>query len=127
MVVTKEVLTRLSKIIDETHLNYEDFAISLGLNLSKITNLLNGKTKTISGNFVKLIEILYGVNPVWLETGMGKKYSKNARPVTAKEILLMENFRLLSEYNQDLICLISETLHKQHLSEQKKAKKKKIK
>ena len=120
-----DVLDRFKTVLKDTNLSQKEFGDSVGSSSASILSLFNGRVKSLSGNMVKLLEVVHGVNPVWLETGMGKKYIREPRLNNEDEIKLITNFRSLNASNQQLVYMISETLYKQMLKQKPKNKPKK--
>lgn len=110
MQVTEAVLERLVKVYLESGMSKKGFGLSIGHSRSSITEIFKGRTKNISGATVKILELRYAVNPIWLETGLGKPYN-NKLVITKKDSYrLIALFRKLAPESQKLLLSISHSL-----------------
>jgi len=113
MLLNESIIERLQEVLNESKLSKRQFADSLGASASSLNDMLSGKPKAISGILVKVLELVYGVNPVWLETGEGKK-RKGKIVVTRKiEVDLILQVRDLSAKNQKLLSIVTNALWEQ--------------
>lgn len=83
--------TRMRTIVTEQGMKQKEFAASVKVTESYISNLLSGKRTGVSGPLAFLIEELYGYSAQWVQTGQGDKYTdfckeKNLSPAQRKVI-----------------------------------------
>ena len=113
MVLNESIIKRLEEVLDESKLSKRKFADALGASASSLNDILSGKLNAISGILVKVLELAYGVNPVWLETGEGKK-RKGKIVVTRKvEVDLILQVRDLRAKNQKVLSIVTDVLWRQ--------------
>ncbi len=87
---------RLRQVIEETGLNYREFACSLGVNPSVITEIMSGRTAHISRAMRTVIQLKYGINTRWLISGEDPQYIRPTVVACPKEYELICNYRKLS-------------------------------
>lgn len=73
-----ELKDRLRLILDERHLKQKDFASTVKITESYVSNMLKGKRSNISETLAMLIEQTYGYSAQWILTGEGERYSTQA-------------------------------------------------
>jgi len=122
MELNDEVRQRLVEIIKYSKLSKRQFTLSLGLPPSSLGKILNGKTRALSNTIITVLELKYGINPIWLETGESKKYKDVIVTLDKDEAILLEQSRLLSDYNGDLLKLFLETLLKKQTEKEEEEK-----
>ncbi len=62
MLLTPETLKRLYQIYEDSGISQKSFGYSIGHSRSSITEIFKGRTKTLSGATVKILELRYAVN-----------------------------------------------------------------
>lgn len=122
MNINEEVKERLMEVITDNSTNKSKFAKSLGLQPSLITDIFSGKAKTISGNILVILQLRYGINHVWLETGSGSKFISQVELLDNDEIELIYYLRTFNKDSKTLLKIIVDTLLKSQ--EERQAQKK---
>lgn len=107
---------RLRSIIEDTGLNYKEFASSIGVNPSVITEVLSGRTTHLSKAFRTVIQLKYGINAKWLTTGEGKQYVQPTLVACPKEYELVCNYRKLSPELKTALTVIANAIYLQQKS-----------
>lgn len=69
---------RLQLVLDEQHLKQKEFASTIKVTESYVSNMLRGKRSNISESLAMLIEQTYGYSAQWILTGEGDRYSTQA-------------------------------------------------
>ena len=110
MKIDKGVLERFEKIIIETGFSRSQFAREIGLTASAISEIFSDRRKNLSGIVVKMMEIKLGVNPKWLENGLGDQYISFTSLSGPEEDQLIRIYRSLSIQNQEMLISFCETL-----------------
>ena len=113
MKINEEILIRLKQIIEESGLSRRQFALGIGHAPSTITEIFTQRIRTLSGSVITILELKYGINPTWLETGMGDKWKHPEKINDHREIVLLRQFRSLTNGNKTMLEAFSETLHRQ--------------
>jgi hypothetical protein len=78
-----------------------------------LSGILTGRSKVLSGMFIKVLEFRFNVNPVWLETGEGSTYVKKFLIEDADEIEHIIKFRELDKEQKKSITLTTNALYEQ--------------
>ena len=125
MLLNKEILGRLEKFLEENNLSRKQFALSIGAQPSGISEIFNGNISSLSGTTVRIIEVIYGINPKWLETGFGKKFKSTVTITDENECDMIIKTRKLNKENKILLKALIETLWITQSQEIEKKKKKK--
>jgi len=73
MGIDKKMAARFAKIRQEKGITQAEFAETLKIGRSTVTNLENGTTPIIDRN-IKMVCLAYNVNEVWLRTGVGEMF-----------------------------------------------------
>ncbi|MES0491961.1 MAG: helix-turn-helix transcriptional regulator [Leptospirales bacterium] len=115
MQINDEVLIRLSQIIEDSGLNRRKFAESIGVSPPTISEIFNNKIHSLSGTITKILELKYGINPIWLETGSGSHYRDSIILTDQEEILFVLNTRKLSLGNKKLLTILCDVFYRQQL------------
>lgn len=107
MKVNGEIIERLLEIMKEKGLSGAEFSRALSYESNKISEIVNGHTKELSGRFVRLMELEFHINPKWLETGIGKKYIAHQSVTDPKILKLLKSiYSLNSRYLDRAIGLV---------------------
>ena len=88
-----ELKDRIRRILHEQHIKQKDLAGDIKVTESYVSNLLNGKRRSISEALALLIEQVYGYSAQWVLTGEGDCYAVNlaaANSTPAKKRLIAE-------------------------------------
>jgi len=85
-----ELSDRLRGVRKEAGVSQLEFAKSLGLQQGSYSGLETGAKKTLSGAVRELLQLQFGINPTWLETGEGVKYINGYAPKKATDSLVKE-------------------------------------
>lgn len=107
-----ELKDRLQIIINEQHLKQKDFAQTIKVTESYISNMLKGKRNNISESLAKLIEQTYGYSAQWILTGEGERYitqSNNPELSPTKKRLIAE-IEKMSEAELDAVKVFIDSL-----------------
>ena len=118
MEVTPEILERLDGIIRQSGLSRRQFALSLGNSPSTMTEIFSRRIKNFSGAFLKVLELQYGININWLETGMGRQYCSKIVITHPEEERIIRNYRKLEPHLKEVFLILSETFFLQQAREQ---------
>lgn len=89
------------------------FAKEVGITPGGLSGILNGRSKILSGMFLKILEYRFNINPVWLETGEGDTYLKKFHIEDRNEIDLILKYRNLSRDQKKSIDLMTDALYQQ--------------
>lgn len=77
--------SRLKSIREELNIAQGNFALSIGLEQGSYSDLERGKTKKISKSVALLLELIYGINIDYLNSGKGEKIKSGAISESPKE------------------------------------------
>lgn len=116
MKIHPEILTRFQMILDESGLSNRKFAASLGLSPSNITEIMNGRIRTLSGLLTKGMESRYGVNLDWLQNGEGNPYLSSITVSGKEEIALLNRIFSLDKQSLRMVEAFLDTLGKRRSS-----------
>ncbi|MES0490761.1 MAG: hypothetical protein ABUK01_12255 [Leptospirales bacterium] len=122
MQLNQEILDRLEKVLTENNLNKRQFALSIGAQTSGISEVFNGNIGSLSGTTVKILEVIYGINPIWLETGSGKQYKSTIVTMDEEESQMIAKTRKLTKENKVLLKALIDTLWLKQCTDIKKMK-----
>ncbi|MES0491382.1 MAG: helix-turn-helix transcriptional regulator [Leptospirales bacterium] len=125
MELNDEIRMRLKQVIRESKLSQRKFAENIGITPPSLSGILKNKINTVSVTFVKLLEVRYGVNSVWLETGMGEQYNGTIFVVNPDEVEVVLKIRELNNKYKSLLKTVAETLWDEQTSRKDKVKAKK--
>lgn len=73
-----ELKDRLQFILSEQHIKQKEFASTIKVTESYVSNMLKGKRNNISESLALLIEQSYGYSAKWILTGEGNRYVTQA-------------------------------------------------
>ena len=79
-----ELKDRIRRILHEQHIKQKDFAGDIKVTESYVSNLLNGKRRSISEALALLIEQVYGYSAQWVLTGEGDCYAPAKKRLIAE-------------------------------------------
>ncbi|MBE7411363.1 MAG: helix-turn-helix domain-containing protein [Leptospiraceae bacterium] len=85
---------RLKNLINLLGITQKEFSERIGFSSNILTEILSGRTKTVSKKVIKSILATFPVREEWLLTGEGDPLKSESE----KEKLLDESFLLLPEY-----------------------------
>ena len=103
MELTNEIRERIKLVVDKAGLSQKRFSEKINYSSNKIAEILNGNNKTLSNQFVQLLESHFGVNPKWLETGIGSPCILSVQANDLEEQLLLKTFRLLGRSSKNIL------------------------
>ncbi|BFH15019.1 helix-turn-helix domain-containing protein [Paenibacillus melissococcoides] len=91
-----ELKDRIRKIINDQNLKQKDFAESIKVTESYVSNMLSGKRSVISEALASLIQEKFGYSMQWILTGEGEIYENASSditlsPIRRKAIASLEN------------------------------------
>ena len=86
---------RLKEIRKALKINQKDFAAQIGIVQSGYSQIETGEN-ALTGQNIKLICLIFGVNESWLRTGQGEMFDTVSKPKNEEEKTLLEMFRRLS-------------------------------
>ena len=111
--IKSEVLNRLKFLITRLGLSQKEFAKSVGVSSSNISDIFSQRIKKISPTLIELLKYKYNINPHWLLEGNGEMFVE----VRKNSNLLSSNFlKLYKEENRQHLIKESEfLLHKEKL------------
>ena len=104
---------RIKAIIESSGYSLRGFAREVGITPGGLSGIINGKSKIISGMFLKILEFRFNVNPLWLETGEGPVYQKDFHLENSAEIDMILKFRKLAKEQQQSINVMIDALYQQ--------------
>lgn len=89
------------------------FGGAIDMTQSQLCRLLQGKSK-ITKCHCMMLEKVFGVNPVWLESGCGRMFLQKAEQKNPdpKVSALMTNYEVLNEDYKEMLYVLSESLVK---------------
>ena len=87
------------------------FAREIGITPGGLSGILTGRSKNLSGMFVKNLEYRFNINPLWLETGAGQTYVKKFVLEDTGEIDLVLKFRKLEKNQKNSILMMTNALY----------------
>jgi len=70
------VISRLEVLIEESDVQKKEFADSIGLLPSSLSDILKGRIKSLSKKTLLALELCRGINIGWLATGKGERYTE---------------------------------------------------
>ena len=109
---------RLKMILESSGYSLRSFAREIGITPGGLSGILNGRSKILSGMFLKILEYRFNVNPLWLETGEGQTYTKKFLIEDTHEIDLVCKFRKLGNDQKKSITLMTDALYQQTQSKE---------
>ena len=124
MKVTKAVIQRLEKIQKESGLSQRQFSLAISYSASTLHQIYNSYVKVISKPVIGLLELKFGVNPEWLETGKGPENTGMICTNDRKEVDHLQGFRRLSPAGKRINATMLEALLLKEETEKVKTKKK---
>ena len=120
MKITKGIINRILQVNQESGLSKRKFSISLGRSPAAIQEIYMGRAKTLSQSIITMLEMRYGVNPQWLQSGKGPAKTGSYFIIKPEEVRLIEIYRNLPPEEKHMMSAMSEFIE-QH-SDSKKAK-----
>lgn len=110
MELTGEIKDRIKRIVEESGLSQRRFSAKMNYASNKISEILHND-KALSNQFVNLLEKHFGVNPKWLETGLGSPYIPAIQARDLEEQVLLKNFRLLDRSSKNVYNKVWKVLY----------------
>lgn len=107
-----ELKDRLQLILNEQHIKQKDFAISIKVTESYVSNILNGKRSNLSETLALLIEQIYGYSSQWILTGKGERYAtqSNIPELSPTKRRLIAEIEKMSEPEIDALIVFIDSL-----------------
>ena len=110
MTNTLAVRTRLRKVVDDSRLSRRAFARRLGYTSSALLDILAGRIGVISGPLLKILELEFGVNPAWLQSGKEPAYLKKETLTDEREKEIIIIFRTLPSEGKLMVVVFIKSL-----------------
>ena len=95
MKITPDIIERLKQINKESGLSQRKFSMLMGHSASAIHEIYVGRVKVLSQANISILEMKFGINPEWLETGKGPKKSGGEFINDPDEIEMLNYYRRL--------------------------------
>lgn len=89
------------------------FSREIGITPGGLSAILSGRSKVLSGMFLKVLEYRFNINPEWLKAGNGLTYVKKCIIEDEEEIKHIIKFRELDKEQKKSVTLIVEALYDQ--------------
>jgi len=109
---------RLKNIIESSGYSLRRFSSEIGITPGGLSGILSGRSKILSGMFLKVLEYRFNVNPVWLETGEGATYIKKFLIEDADEIEHVIKLRKLDKEQKKSVIVMTNALYQQKLHDE---------
>ena len=111
MKINAAIIKRLQKICDESGLSNRQFSMSLGYAPSVIQEIYSKRIKVLSKSTILILELKYGVNPEWLETGKGPQKAESITTSDKDEIEFLEIYRALRRMKKYMLKSLAKTFY----------------
>ena len=113
-----ETRKRLKIIIESSGYSLRRFSNEIGITPGGLSGILSGRSKILSGMFLKVLEYRFNVNPVWLETGEGTIYVKKFLIEDSDEMEHILKLRKLDKEQKKSVIVMTNALYQQKLHEE---------
>ena len=119
MKLTPDVISRIKEVNKESGLSKRQFSLLLGHSASAIHEIYAGRVKVLSQSNISILELKFGINPHWLETGEGPKKNAGQYLDNAEELALIELLRLLPPEKRRMVQTLTNALVFEHQAQSK--------
>ena len=127
MKLNEKIILRLQEINKESGLTMRQLSLQIAHSASALHQIYNGHVNVLSKPIISLLEMKYGINPEWLETGKGPKASAGQFINDPHELELLQSYRYLSLEKRRISATVLKALvcdeKKENKSKPKKDKK----
>lgn len=111
VILVNEIRERLKLVIESSGYSLRGFAREIGITPGGLSGIINGRSKILSGMFLKNLEFRFNINPVWLESGEGSQYVKKFLIEEKDEIELILKYRKLDFQQKKSLSVMTDALY----------------
>jgi len=91
------------------------FAHEIGMTPGGMSGIISGRSKTLSGMFLKVLEFRFKINPRWLLNGTKPMYLHDLTLENPEEIEFITKFRRLGKEQKKSVSLTLVAIYDQEL------------
>lgn len=110
-----EIQDRLKEVIESSGYSLRGFAHEIGMTPGGMSGIISGRSKTLSGMFLKVLEFRFKINPRWLLNGTKPMYLHDLTLENPEEIEFITKFRRLGKEQKKSVSLTLVAIYDQEL------------